>query len=108
MLLPPERTSENETLDVCKEVEITVRVKNEPGVLARLFTTVASCGTEILACSSYSNGEWAVVLLVTQNPAKTERALDQNGFDHGIESVVLVNAVERLGSAVQLTAQLRT
>jgi len=92
---------------VRKEIEITVRVQNEPGVLARLFATAASCGNEILACNSYSNGKWAVVLLVTDNPDRTERALQDEGFEYGADSVVLVSAPESLACTILLTAKLR-
>jgi hypothetical protein len=107
MLLLSDRKSLIETIDVRKKKEITVRVRNEPGVLARLFATVASCGGGILACSSYSNGEWAVVLLVTEHPARTEGALEEGGFEYDTDFVVIVDPLEQLGNAMPLTAQLR-
>lgn len=98
----------NVEIAVSKEVEITVRVRNEPGLLAKLFATVASGGSEVLACSSYSNGKWAVVLLVAEKPARTERMLEEGGFEYGTDSVVVVSAPEAAGCGAILSAQLRT
>jgi hypothetical protein len=105
--LYPDGGWESDRPNVRREREITLRVRNDPQVLARLFTTVASCGAGILACNSYSNGTWVVVLVVTDNPLKTQRALEESGFAYATDTVVVVSAPAELGCAVRLSAQLR-
>ena len=89
-----------------KEVELAVRVGNEPGALGRVLSTVASAGVNILAYCSYSERQETVVLLVADNPLDAKRALVAAGFSCKANSVVLVGAPDQVGGAAFLGARL--
>jgi hypothetical protein len=89
-----------------KEVELAVRVGNEPGALGRVLSTVASAGVNILAYCSYSERQETVVLLVADNPLDAKRALGAAGFSCKANLVVLVGAPDQVGGAAFLGARL--
>ena len=89
-----------------KEVELAVRVGNEPGALGRVLSTVASAGVNVLAYCSYSERNETVVLLVTEDALGGKRALEVAGFLCKANSVVLVGAPDEVGGAALLGAQL--
>ena len=89
-----------------KEVELAVRVGNDPGVLGRVLSTVANAGVNILAYCCYSEREETVVLLVADNPLQGKHALEAAGFSCKANSVVLVGAPDQVGGAAFLGARL--
>ena len=89
-----------------KEIELAVRVGNEPAALGQVLSTVAAAGLNILAYCSYSEREETVVLLVADNPFNAKRALEAAGFSCKANSVVLAGAADQVGGAAFLGAQL--
>ena len=89
-----------------KEVELAVRIGNEPGALGRVLSTVASAGINIHAYCSYSERQETVVLLVAENPLDAKRALEAVGFTCKANSIVLVGADDQVGGAAFLGARL--
>jgi hypothetical protein len=91
---------------VKRQVEITVNLSNEPALMGRLMATAGSCGAEVLAACSYYSYDGAVVMLVTDDAARTFRALEEAGFRCKRDSVLLVEIPDEPGIAMLLGARL--
>jgi hypothetical protein len=89
-----------------KEVELAVRVGNQPGALGHVLTTIAAEGINVLAYCSYSDRDDAIILLVTEQPLNAKLALESAGYKCKANSVVLVGAVDQVGAAAQLGSHL--
>ena len=89
-----------------KEVELAVRLGNEPGSLGEVLSVVAKANINVLAYCSYSDRNETVVLLVTDNALLAKRALEASGFTCRANSVVVVGASDNVGGAALLGARL--
>jgi hypothetical protein len=89
-----------------KEVELAIRLGNEPGALGKVLSVVASQNVNILAYCSYTDRNDTVVLLVTDNALESKRALEAAGFSCRANSVVVVGATDQVGGAALLGARL--
>ena len=90
-----------------KEVELAVRVGNQPEGLSRVLATVAQHGVRVVAYCAYSEREETVVLLVTENPFDAKRALEGAGYRCKANSVVLVGSIHQVGAAAHLGTSLK-
>lgn len=91
---------------VRKEVELAIRLGNEPGALGRVLSTVAARDINVLAYCSYTDRDDSVVLLVTDDAFEAKRALATAGFTCRANSVVVVGATDQVGGAALLGARL--
>src|SRR5262245_47840284 len=91
-----------------KEAEITVRVKNGPGHLEEFFQSLTDKGIGVLAHVTYPSQAWTLVLLITDNPDRTRRVLEEKGFEYGCDSIVLVDVPGRSCFVAQAGMQLRS
>ena len=91
---------------VTRQIEITVNLSNEPALMGRLMATAGSCGAEVLAACSYYSYDGAVVMLVTDDAARTLRALEGAGFECKRDSVLLVEIPDEPSIAALLSARL--
>ncbi len=89
-----------------KEVELAIRLGNQPGGLGRVLSVVASENVNVLAYCSYTERDDTVVLLVTDNALQSKRALEAAGFSCRANSVVVVGATDQVGGAALLGARL--
>ncbi|HVM62774.1 MAG TPA: hypothetical protein VMV72_18080 [Verrucomicrobiae bacterium] len=89
-----------------RQIQITVRASNQPALLSRLMASAVSCGAEVLVASSHWDGSGTVVRVVTQDAARTGRALTAAGFDCEVDFVVLVEAPDKPGTAARLVDRL--
>ena len=89
-----------------KEVELAVRVGNEPNALGRVLGAIATRGVNVLAYCTYSELDDLVILLVTDNALMAKDALGREGFSCKANSVVLVGASDEVGSAARIGAHL--
>lgn len=80
-----------------RQIEITVRTVNQPSLMGKLIAITVSCGSEVLAASSYWDGNDTVVKLVTEDAFRTTRALEAAGFNCRSNPVVLVEAPDEPG-----------
>jgi hypothetical protein len=80
-----------------RQIEITVRTVNQPALMGRLIALTVSCGAEVLAASSYWDGDETVVKLVTEDAFRTARALQAAGFNCRSNPVVLVETPDKPG-----------
>ena len=88
------------------EVELAIRLGNEPGELGRALSVVAAESINLLAYCSYTERDDTVVLLVTDNALQSKRALEAAGFSCRANSVVVVGATDQVGGAAMLGARL--
>jgi hypothetical protein len=80
-----------------RQTEITVHRIDQPTTLARLMAITVSCGAEVLAACSHWDRSVAVVKLVTKDPWRTMRALQEAGFTCRSSPVVLVDMPDKPG-----------
>ncbi|HTS17009.1 MAG TPA: hypothetical protein VMP11_05500 [Verrucomicrobiae bacterium] len=90
-----------------RQIQITVRANNQPALLSKLIASVVSCGAEVLVASSHWDGSGTVVRLVTQDAARTGRALTAAGFECDVDFVVLVEVPDGPGALAILVERLR-
>lgn len=95
-------------ITVSRRVELTVRSASDSVSLSRLISVTGSCGVGVLAARSYWDGHETVMMLVTEDDARTARALNAAGFTCQATSVVLVSAPDQPGQAALLGAKLST
>lgn len=89
-----------------KEVELAVRLGNEPGALGKVLALVAQVGVNVLAYCAYSERNEGIILLVTDNALSAKAVLTNAGFTCKANSVVLVAASDQVGGAALLGARL--
>lgn len=89
-----------------KEIELAIRLGNEPGALGRVLALVAKHGVNVLAFCAYSERSEGVILLVTDDPLRAKTALTDAGFNCRANSVVLVGASDQVGGAALIGARL--
>lgn len=88
-------------------IELVVPVGNDPGPLAQVLRAVASRRVTLLASCTAFEVERFAILLVTESPLAAKTALAQAGLSCSAQSVVLVRAPDRAGTAAALSRQLR-
>ncbi|MGD1018913.1 MAG: hypothetical protein ABSA12_06295 [Verrucomicrobiia bacterium] len=89
-----------------RQIQITVRASNRPAELGKLMAITASCGAEVLVASSHWDGSGTVVNLVTEDAARTGRALTAAGFQCELQFVVLVETPDKPGLPAVLADRL--
>ena len=89
-----------------KEIELAIRLGNEPGALGRVLSTVADENVNVLAYCSYTDRNDTVVLLVTDSALKAKDSLEAAGFSCRANSVVVVGATDQVGGAALIGARL--
>ena len=88
------------------EVELTVRLGTEPGALGKVLSVLADLSINVLAYCAYTERQESILLLVSDNPVASKEALVAAGYPCRANSVVLVGAPDRVGSAATVGARL--
>lgn len=91
---------------VSKSNEIAVRVQDEELDVTALGAIAQYPDLEVLAMRSYCDRDGVVLLLVTNNPARTARVLEMVGYQCRTKPIVLVGPLDRRGWAAPLQAEL--
>lgn len=86
--------------------EFVVTVENRPGTLAELARALAQANVNILGLDSDALGEFGTIRLVTQDPAGTERTLQQRGFKFRSGEVLTVRVPNRPGTIADAAERL--
>lgn len=86
--------------------EVVVRLPNTVGMLAQITQIVSDKGINILAASSWVEGNAAVIRLVTDDHQRVVDALGEKQFTLKENDVVLTEAAHKPGMLRRLTAQL--
>ncbi len=91
---------------VHKETEIAVRVDRDPNPREAVLCALDSWGIEVHSCGSYRDRSGSVVLLVTDDPSRTQTLLETSGFTCKTDSVVLIETEGHVALASRLGALL--
>jgi hypothetical protein len=83
--------------------EVTVRIANKIGELAKLTKVVAERGVNVLAVSAWVEDAEAVIRLVTDDTLRTMDVLRDNDYKPQERSVVLVDAAHKPGILRHIT-----
>jgi hypothetical protein len=86
--------------------EVVVRLPNTVGMLAQITQIVSDKGINILAASSWVEGNAAVIRLVTDDHQRVVDALREKEFSLKENDVVLTEAAHKPGMLRRLTARL--
>lgn len=86
--------------------EVVVRVPNTVGMLAQVTQIVSDKGINILASSSWVEGNAAVIRLVTDDHQRVVDVLREGEYTLKENDVVLTEAAHKPGMLRRLTAQL--
>jgi hypothetical protein len=86
--------------------EVTVRVRNEIGVLAQLSKLIADKGINILAVCAWVEGEDAVMRMVTNDNLRVMDALREKQYSPRESGVVLTEVGHKPGMLRHLTETL--
>jgi hypothetical protein len=76
----------------------TVRLKNEPGTLARVAEAIAARGVDIRGIGGGGIGDAGVATLVTDDDAATQAALAEANCEFSSSEAVLADMEDRPGS----------
>jgi len=88
--------------DYHTEEQVTGPYNAGAGDLNELLKSLAVSQADIFACRPYHQEKGAIVLFVAEDNAKTQQALDEAGFEHNAEPIVLVASQYGLGFAAQI------
>jgi hypothetical protein len=89
-----------------QELELAIRVGNEPGALGKILACVNAAGVTVLAYCAYCERQAGIVLLVTDNVQQAKDALGAAGYKCRANPVVLVESTEQIGGAALVGARL--
>lgn len=92
--------------NVTLETELQVTTPNEPGILGRVFGTLANAGVNLRAICVTSDEQKGNFLLLTSDNKKAEKSLKTLGFDVKTNSVVTVLIDARIGAGSEIGALL--
>lgn len=86
--------------------ELTIRMENHPGSLARLSRTLANHGINIVAFQSIPSQKSILVCIVADNPAAAQSVLDHEGIIYTEAEVVQVKLPNRPGELARVASRL--
>jgi len=86
--------------------QFTVRLKNEPGALARLATKLGEHGIDIRGIGAGAVGSHGCVVLSTSNDAAATEVLRKARYRFSEDEVLHVGLEDKPGALAQLTARL--
>lgn len=90
-----------------KAVQLNLRLKNEPGTLARLCRDLADRGINLLALSApETSAKKGPVRLLVADPELAERRVAEAGYSFGVEEVLIVELKNRPGALAKAMEKL--
>lgn len=86
--------------------QLTVSVGNRPGEIAKICRGLADAGVDIKALSTTGDYDVGALRLIVDDDKKAKAALAQSGHMCMETDVLLIEEVERIGSAADVTGKL--
>lgn len=80
----------------------TVKLRNEPGTLAKVAEAIASRGVDIRGVGGGGIGDSGVVALVTDNDMATREALQASNCEFSESEAILADVEDRPGALARL------
>lgn len=84
----------------------TVKVKNEPGTLAKIAEAIARRGVDITAVGGGGIGDVGVAALMTDNDAATREALREANCEFSEAEAIVADVEDRPGTLARVTRAL--
>ena len=91
---------------VCRQTELAVRPEDESVALTDALEILAARGIDVIAHSLYADWKGMVLLVVTEDVRRAQRALEATGFKCESNPVIMVEAREQVGVVASLGVQL--
>ena len=86
--------------------QITVKVRDDIGVLAQLARLVGDRGVNLLATSNWVEGEMGVINLITDDHTRTVELLQSHGYAPVSKDVLLLRCAHKPGMLKHVTGLL--
>lgn len=87
--------------------ELKVTVKNQPGQLTEVLSTVSKAGCNLLAFCGFSTGpEQGEILMVADHEGKARKALQAAGYEPELNKVLVVPSPSGKGAGAKLASKL--
>ena len=78
--------------------QLSIFVENKPGRVERITGILAEAGINIRATALADQGEYGVIKLLVNDPAKAEKLLSDKGVMCGLKDVLALKLADRPGS----------
>lgn len=86
--------------------QIMVTVDNRVGTLAQMTKVIASSGINMVAACAYAVDNRGIVMFVSEDTEKAEKALKAKNYDVRTEEVILVTLDNKPGALQALTERI--
>ena len=86
--------------------QLTIRLDNEIGVLARLCRDLADAGVNLIALSAHEWGQRGVVRLLVVNQELAQKALRKAGYACAVDQVLFEEIKNRPGALAKTVEKL--
>ncbi len=94
------------TTDVPLATQLTIRLGNDIGVLARLCRDLSDAGVNLLGLSAHQWGQQGVVRLLVVNQEQAKEALRKAGYRCAIDQVLFAEIKNRPGALAKTVEKL--
>ncbi len=86
--------------------QLTIRLRNDVGVLARLCRDLSDAGVNLIGLSAHEWGQRGVVRLLVVNPQQAKEALRKAGYRCLVDQVVFTEIKNRPGALAKTVEKL--
>ncbi len=94
------------TTDVPLATQLTIRLGNDIGVLARLCRDLSDAGVNLLGLSAHQWGQQGVVRLLVVNREQAQKALRKAGYRCAVDQVLFAEIKNRPGALAKTVEKL--
>lgn len=84
----------------------TVRLRNEPGALAKVAEAIANSGVDILAIGGGGIGDAGLVTLITDNDVATRQALQETNCEFSEAEAIVADLEDQPGTLARVARAL--
>lgn len=82
--------------------QISVLLRNEPGVLSKILETISGCNINILGLTINETAAFGELRLVVNDTHKTHELLDKIDVSHNIVKIIVVNMMDKPGELLKI------
>lgn len=93
-------------IKVIEATELQVITPNEPGILGRVLSTLATAGINLIALCEQAQGEEGLFYLITSDNPLAQKCLRNLGYKVKIEKVITCEISDRVGAGAEIATLL--
>lgn len=82
--------------------QISILIRNEPGVLSRILESMTKGGINILGLTINETAAFGELRLIVDDMAKTKKILEDVDVSHNIVKVIVVNLPDKPGELLKI------